>query len=128
MKYGVRGVYSQSQPNWGTQGLNLYLYSRLAWDPMLDVDELVAEFCDLAFGPASQTMQRYYKMLEETAAAGTYYTTSDVVGTFKPKVVEQADQLMAQAVQQVEASVADHADPDLLALSLIHISEPTRPY
>ncbi|HCK54451.1 MAG TPA: hypothetical protein DIC23_14630, partial [Planctomycetaceae bacterium] len=45
VKYGVRGVYSQSQPNWGTQGLNLYLYSRLAWDPMLDVDELVAEFC-----------------------------------------------------------------------------------
>ena len=115
VKYGVRGVYSQSQPNWGTQGLNLYLYSRLAWDPMLDVDELVAEFCDLAFGPASQTMQRYYKMLEETAAAGTYYTTSDVVGTFKPKVVAEADRLMAQAVQQVEASVADRADPDLLA-------------
>tara|TARA_B100000029_G_scaffold515343_1_gene621881 strand:- start:231 stop:2477 length:2247 start_codon:yes stop_codon:yes gene_type:complete len=114
VKYGVRGVYSQSQPNWGTQGLNLYLYSRLAWDPALDVDELVAEFCELAYGPASQTMLRYYKLLEETAANGTYYTTSDVVGTFGPGVVDQANRLMAQAVQQVEAAVKNGADPDLL--------------
>ncbi|MED5446909.1 MAG: DUF4838 domain-containing protein [Planctomycetota bacterium] len=114
VKNGVRGVYSQSQPNWGTQGLNLYLYSRLAWDPALDVDELVAEFCELAYGPASQTMLRYYKLLEETAASGTYYTTSDVVGTFGPRIVDQADRLMARAVQQVEAAVKDGADPDLL--------------
>ena len=68
VKNGVRGVYSQSQPNWGTQGLNLYLYSRLAWDPSRDVDELVVEFCELAYGPAARTMLRYYKLLEETAA------------------------------------------------------------
>jgi len=114
VKNGVRGVYSQSQPNWGTQGLNLYLYSRLAWDPSLDVDELVAEFCELAYGPASSTMLRYYKLLEETAARGTYYTTSDVVGTFGPKVVDQTNRLMTQAVQQVEAAVENGADPNLL--------------
>ena len=114
VKNGVRGVYSQSQPNWGTQGLNLYLYSRLAWDPSLDVDELVLEFCELAYGPAARTMLRYYKLLEETAASGTYYTVSDVVGTFGPKVVDQTTRLMAQAVQQVEAAIADGGDPDLL--------------
>lgn len=114
VKNGVRGVYSQSQPNWGTQGLNLYLYSRLAWDPSLDVDELVLEFCELAYGPAARTMLRYYKLLEETAASGTYYTVSDVVGTFGPKVVDQTNRLMAQAVQQVEAAIADGGDPDLL--------------
>ena len=114
VKKGVRGVYSQCQPHWGTQGLNLYLYARLAWDPSLDVDELVAEFCELAYGPASQTMLRYYKRLEEAAASGTYYTSADVVDTFGPKVVDEANQLMAQAEQQVEAAVEEGADPNLL--------------
>ena len=76
--------------------------------------QLVAEFCQLAYGPASKTMLCYYKLLEETAASGTYYTSSDVVGTFGPKVVDQTNRLMAQAVQQVEAAVEDGADPNLL--------------
>ena len=112
-RQGVRGVYSQTSQHWGTQGLNFYLYSRLAWDPTLDVEQLVEEFCRLGFGPAAATMIDYYALLEAAAAKGTYYTQTDVVRSFGPKVVAQADLLMAQAVRQVEGAVRDGADPSL---------------
>ena len=100
---GVRGVYSQTSQHWGTQGLNFYLYSRLAWNPLLDVDELIDEFCELAFGPAAKTMGQYYRLLDSTAGKGSHYTRGDIVRVFSPKVVAQADKLMSMAVKQVQA-------------------------
>ena len=115
--HGVTGMYSETHTHWGNQGMNFYLYARLCWDPMLDVDELVREYCDLAFGPAGRTMLDYYKLLERTMAGPTpyYMGSGECARVFGPQVVAEAQKLMDRAVAEVEDAVSAGADGDLLA-------------
>ena len=113
--HGVTGMYSETHPHWGNQGMNFYLYARLCWDPSLDVDELVREYCDLAFGPAAGTMLRYYKLLETAIAGPTPYYggTGETVRVFGPEVIDQARKLMDQAVVEVDEAESIGTDADL---------------
>lgn len=46
-------------------GLNnqaVYLYLKLLWNPDLDVDEYLAEYIALMYGPAAQEMKQYYDL------------------------------------------------------------------
>ena len=45
--------------------LMMYLYSKLMWDPKLDVDKLLAEYYTLYYGPASEEMKELDKFGEE---------------------------------------------------------------
>ncbi len=59
---GVRGEF---RGNYGTQGLTMYLLAKLIWNPNIDVEKTVVDYCDKAFGPASKDMQRYYSILQD---------------------------------------------------------------
>ena len=114
--HGVTGMYSETHTHWGNQGMNFYLYARLCWDPALDVDELVREYCSLAFGPAARTMLDYYKLLESTMAGPTPYYggTDECARVFGPQVVSEAQKLLDQAVEEIQDAVSSGADADLL--------------
>ena len=45
--------------------LMMYLYSKLMWDPKVDVDKLLAEYYTLYYGPASEEMKAIDKFGEE---------------------------------------------------------------
>lgn len=45
--------------------LMMYLYSKLMWDPKVDVDELLAEYYTLYYGPAAAEMKALDKFGEE---------------------------------------------------------------
>ena len=115
-KHGVRGLYSETPTHWGSQGLNFYLYARLGWNPALDVDELVTEFCRLAFGPAAETMLKYYRLQQEIVSTTSVFVAraSDLAVVFTPERVAELDHLMAKAITQVEQAVSENGDKDLL--------------
>ncbi|NQU11298.1 DUF4838 domain-containing protein, partial [bacterium] len=50
----------ESGNNWGPHGRGYYIANRLMWDPNADVDALLADFYEQAFGPAAAPMRRYY--------------------------------------------------------------------
>ena len=59
--------------NWATQGLNYYVCARLHWDPDLDVDAVIADYCRAGFGAGAAEVQAYFATLEQLtdlAAAG----------------------------------------------------------
>jgi hypothetical protein len=61
----VSGAYAtsisaESSNNWGVNGRGYYLASKLMWNPALDVDRVLQDFYDQAFGPASAAMKKYY--------------------------------------------------------------------
>jgi len=60
--------------HWSSQGLNYYVLAKLLWNPHLDVDALIADYCQAAYGPAAEPMRRYYAMIETRtdSAAHTY--------------------------------------------------------
>lgn len=77
------GVAAMHHP--ATQHLNLYLTAKLAWDPTLNVRDLLAEYYRLFYGPAEAEMREFWTYAEEvrnTAGAGL----TEVAG-FQPETV-----------------------------------------
>lgn len=59
-KYNIRGVYNESHPSWGPQGLELYLFGQLIWNPDLDVDKELDLYYENYYGPAAKPMRGYH--------------------------------------------------------------------
>lgn len=63
---GLIGVdYSRITHNWSTQGLNYYVLAKLLWDPSLDPEEIIADYCRSGFGPAAPEILGYFTRLED---------------------------------------------------------------
>ena len=70
----VNGVISQCEPdNWGTYGLNYYVFSKMAWNPHLELGNIVDDYCAEYYGPASEPMRRYFGRLEAAMAATEHF-------------------------------------------------------
>jgi len=67
---GVRGVFAQSHGQ-STSGdlsdLRNYLLGRLLWNPYLDAEPLIEEFCRLHYGQASREILAYLERLHDRA-------------------------------------------------------------
>jgi len=71
---GVSGVISQCEPgNWGTYGLNYYIFARMAWDPGYDLEGIVDDYCKKYFGSASGPMKKYFTALENAMIATEHF-------------------------------------------------------
>jgi Domain of unknown function (DUF4838)/Carbohydrate family 9 binding domain-like len=46
-------------------GIMLYLWYQALWNPAIDPDAMTEEYCKLMFGPASKTMQAYWKLITD---------------------------------------------------------------
>ena len=65
-RYGVRGVYRCGFGElFGMEGPAYYVFNRLIDDPDADVDKVVQEYCDRAYGPAAQPMRRFHDYLDK---------------------------------------------------------------
>jgi len=51
--------------HWSTNGLNYYVLAKLLWDPYVNVDEIIDDYCIAGFGPASEIIRRYFDKLED---------------------------------------------------------------
>lgn len=51
--------------NWATQGLNYYLLAKLHWNPDLDVDEAIDDYCRAGFGNGWKYVRKYLVRLEK---------------------------------------------------------------
>ena len=50
--------------SWSMNALTFWLYSKLAWNPDENINALIVEFCDKAYGDASKAMQEYYALVK----------------------------------------------------------------
>lgn len=60
-EYNIRGVYNETHPAWGPQGLELYMFSKLIWNPDLDVDHELDLYYKNYYGPAETPMRAYHE-------------------------------------------------------------------
>ena len=61
---GATSLDAESGNNWGLHGRGYHAANRLGWNPELDLDALLADFHQQAFGPAAEPMQTYYDRLD----------------------------------------------------------------
>ena len=63
VKAGATSYDAESGNNWGVHGRGYYIANKLLWNPDADVNALLADFYDKAFGPAAAPMKRYYERI-----------------------------------------------------------------
>lgn len=59
MKAGV--YHAEVHPVWAFDGPKVYIQSRLLWEPGLDVNACLREYCDAAYGAGGEAMARYHR-------------------------------------------------------------------
>jgi len=77
----VLGVYINLGPwiTWAHDTYVLYLYQSLLWNPDVDPDEVLGEFCSTLFGPARKEMKAYFDLLIRRWENVKWSYTPDVV-------------------------------------------------
>ncbi len=106
--------------HWATQGLNTYVIARLNWDPDQDVDALIDDYCRSGFGPAADSVCRYFTRLEALldASARQKPQPTPALAVFGTEVVNDLRRLVEQARAESGGDEAIGRRLDFLELGL----------
>ena len=91
----------------GALGLHYYAAVRFAVDSEITPDEVIKDFCEKLYGPASETMQQYFRKLEEaTTGAGVHstwvtWTLSGPLFVWTDDLFKTLNSLLAKAASEV---------------------------
>ena len=92
-RIGAKGFYTQVGP-WPRAPLNYYIAAKLAWNADLDVDWLIADFCEKFFEGAAEPMRAYLRELEEAMVRNNQCISYGLPGgrakVLAPKVFDKA--------------------------------------
>jgi hypothetical protein len=100
----------------GAMGLHYYAAVRLGVDSQLDPEAILRDYCDKLYGPASATMQEYYRLIEKaTKGAGVHstwvtWTLSGPLFVWKDSLFNSLGKLLTQAASQVEPDSIFHSN------------------
>ena len=64
-KLGAAGIYGETGNDFAVRASDLYLLTRLAWDPEVDRVAELRDFCQKGFGPAAETMFNLFEAIED---------------------------------------------------------------
>lgn len=68
---GVKGISVYSEPgDWFTYGVNHFTLGQLAWNPSVNVDSVVNEYCTAVFGHAAELASKVFTDLEDVTRVG----------------------------------------------------------
>lgn len=102
---GIRFYDAESGDCWGPCGLGYYVASRVLWDirEAQQLDALIADFLEKAFGAAQDPMREFYRLINEDVQrrppsdlVGRMYRQLDAArrATADPKILERIDHLI----------------------------------
>lgn len=110
--------------DWGSQGLNYYVLARMLWDPDLDVEQLVDEYCRVGFGPAAAPVRAFFDHVEAMteARAKVWAEPAPWLETVAPFFADRGFHQRADALLADARAKAD-GDAEILArLDLLHVA------
>ncbi len=98
-RFGMEGVYSETHPCWGPQGMILYFYTWLLRNPHGDLEKEKDLYYRNFYGPAAVPMRGYHECLEVTAQNGPYFGSGGnrADALFTPEVISQLDNFLSEA-------------------------------
>ena len=84
-------ISAESSNNWGPNGRGYYLASKLMWNPQLDAEEVLQDFYDKAFGPASGEMKKFYDFQDNVPPMRTLSVVGEVFRRFQEARIAAKD-------------------------------------
>lgn len=86
--------------HWATQGLNYYVLAKLHWNPDLNVDDVIDDYCQSGFGPAAGPIKSYFMRIEQLTDEVAAITQEQRNGA-KPDVTEPYTQQVISELRQL---------------------------
>ncbi len=106
----LKGIFLQgSYETFGGElaHLRVWVFSKLLWNPQLDIDVLIKEFCDYYYGQASDEVQLYiktlHKFIEKSDDKLSVKTSINAV-YLKTKNLNELDKILSIGLKRVENS------------------------
>ncbi len=122
---GLLGVDFDTMMNdWGSFGLNYYVMVKLMWDPNLDVDALIDDYCKSGFGPAAAPIRAFFDFAEKQTSKRARQARSHEtmlpawIGAWSGDSVKQAEDRLNEARQLAAGDAAIAARIDFLGEAL----------
>ncbi|MFT5095884.1 MAG: DUF4838 domain-containing protein [Planctomycetales bacterium] len=93
--------------NWATQGLNYYVCAKLHWNPSLDVDDLIDDYCQSGFGSGAEDVKKYILRIEELT---NVMATTELKYTepYTPEVIEELRGYLDSATEATNGESEAH--------------------
>jgi len=117
-EHQVKYYYAEATPNWG-EGPNMWVLSKLIWNPRQDVDRLLNDWYQAAVGDkAAPKLAEYYKIWEkfwgEDILSSRWYSATNLWADFTNdmylvdvpvKYLERSDRLMDEVVALADTPI-----------------------
>jgi len=121
---GLDGVISQCEPgNWGSYGLNYYVFAKMAWNVHNDLGRIVDDYCEKYYGPGSGPMKEYFATLEDAMTGTEHFRYVDPPLSILELLDESSLAKMDEEIQKAAGLARDAMTFDRLRkteLSLNH--------
>lgn len=100
--HGYRYFMTQAGDGFALNGANYYLLSKLLWNPTLDADAIVDDYCTYGFGAAGPTIREYLDLLErahrrELAPGSPAREENPFPAIYTEDLLGQCEQLLTRA-------------------------------
>lgn len=70
----INGLITQCElGNWGTYGLNYYVFARKAWNVRYNLGNIIDDFCEKYYSKASKSMKNLYATMEDAMTAMDHF-------------------------------------------------------
>ncbi|HWL53391.1 MAG TPA: DUF4838 domain-containing protein [Chthoniobacteraceae bacterium] len=94
----------------GINHLGYYIQARLYWNPDLDMEALIDEYCRTFFGPAAQEMKEFYRFAEEVWMRPESRQITLTGGFLRPADVERYFDILQRARAKASGDEAKRID------------------
>ncbi len=100
--------------HWATQGLNYYVLAKLHWNPDLDIEAVIDDYCRSGFGPAAGLIKCYFTKIEQLTNEVAAVTQTQRDGA-RPDVTEPYTQQVVGELRELldEADKAAGSDAEV---------------
>lgn len=97
------GMNSENHLNWSTQGPILYLYPKLLWNPNLDLQKELDNYCRKAYGPAGTDVAGALQLLEKQMSKLGYFCGfgPELTDLFTPAVTREYNRRMKNVAENM---------------------------
>lgn len=96
---GIKGWRVETIPHWASMTPTIYIATKLFWNHSADVDALIHDFAVNFFGPASDEMEKYVRLMDAALRDADYHTgcSHDLPFIYNPTIMKNADQYLKKA-------------------------------
>ncbi|MBA2561793.1 MAG: DUF4838 domain-containing protein [Chitinophagaceae bacterium] len=102
-------AHIEAYPNWALDGIKYYFMAKIYWNPDVDPDSLLTQFCSDMFGKSKNKMKKYFSTLEDLNTSMNNdptrnrriagYSTQLPLNEKEIQMVKQARQLIDEAAK-----------------------------